>query len=104
MTKIKGIILESTKAAQSGRKKGKGCLRAQVEAEDGGIQQVLLQHALHHRGGTAGRQGREGQPQDAIEGGVHKVGARLGLTQAELLVGDGEALDLGMERKGAELT
>lgn len=64
----------------------------------------MLQHALHHRGGTAGRKGREGQPQDAIERGVHKVGARLGLTQAKLLVGDGEALDLGGERKGAELT
>lgn len=102
MTKIKGEHEGCTKWKE---KRGRGAsLPAQVEAEDGGIQQALLQHALHHRGGTAGRKGREGQPQDAIERGVHKVGARLGLTQAELLVGDGEALDLRGERKGAELT
>lgn len=75
-------------------------LPAQVEAEDGEVQQVFLQHFLHHSGGSTGRDGGEGQPQDAIKGRVEKAGARLCLAQAELLVCDGDALDLGMKKRG----
>lgn len=67
---------------------------AQVEAEHGSIKKVLLEHPLHDCGGTTRRNGRVSQAQDAVKLGIDKVCARLSLTQAKFLVGDGNALDL----------
>lgn len=75
------------------------CLPAKVDTEEGLGESVLPQHALQGSGGTPCRQARVGQAHDAIKLCVDKIGARLILAQAKLLVGDLNALDLGMEVK-----
>lgn len=67
---------------------------AEVEAEDGAGEGALLQHALQGRGGPAHGQGWVGHAHDAVKLRIDEVGARLILTQAELLVGDLDTLDL----------
>lgn len=71
-----------------------GCLPAEVDTEEGLGESTLLQQALHGSGGTPCRQAGIGQAHDAIEICIDKIGTWLILTQAKLLVGDLNALDL----------
>lgn len=75
------------------------CLPAKVDTEEGLGESVLPQHALQGSGSTPCRQAGVGQAHDAIKLCVDKIGTRLVLTQAKFLVGDLNALDLGMEVK-----
>ena len=75
-------------------------LLAEVEAEDWAGERILLQEALHGSGGPTRRQVGVGQAHDAIELGIQETGTWLCLTQAELLVGDLDALDLEETQDG----
>ena len=78
-------------------------LPAEVEAEDGAGEGTLLQHALKDGGGPIHGQGGVGHAHDAIKLRIEEIGTRLSLTQAELLVGDLDALDLeGTQRMGSD--
>lgn len=80
-----------------------GCSLAEVDAEDGAGEGALLHHALHSCGGPIHGQSRVGQAHDAIKLSIDEIGTRLILTQAELLVGDLDALDLmGTQTRGGD--
>lgn len=81
---------------------GRGSSLAEVEAEDGAGEDALLQHALQGCGGASLRQGRVAHAHDAVKLCIDEIGTRLGLTQAELLVGDLDVLDLWRGRGDTE--
>lgn len=74
-------------------------LPTQIEAENWGIQKVLLHQSLNYSSSTTSRNGRISKTQDAIKLGIDKISTRLSLTQAEFLVSDGNTLDLEEGRK-----
>lgn len=78
------------------------CLPAEVDPEEGLGESALLQQALHGGGGAPCRQAGVGQAHDAIELCVDKIGPGLGLTEAKLLVGDLNALELEWRLKQSD--
>lgn len=69
-------------------------LPTQIEAEKRSIKKILLNQPLQDGGGTTCRNSRVGQTKDTIKLGIDKISARLSLTQAKFLVGNGNALNL----------
>lgn len=78
-----------------------GFLPAEVETEDWAGEEARPQQALQGRGAPTLCQCRVGQAHDAIKLQLEEIGTRLVLTEAKLLVGDLDTLDLkgtqGME-------
>lgn len=77
-------------------------LPTQVEAEHGVSKKVLLHQALHNGGGPTSRNSGVRQTQDAIKLSIDKIRAGFSFTQAKLLAGNGEALNLMEEERHDE--